>query len=334
MATLYASDSHFGLDVPDTEIIVDTVTKVVKEGKLNCKEALFAGDLMVNWYQQEHNPGWEQRIQTIAGEWINLLRERNSVLVAGNCEHKFEVDFLGMGELPFSHFNKKNGVFTTHGHIFDPSSAMELGLNLAPSLSQNNVRRAIERILRTGDESRFNTNEKTARLKQAIEKDPKLADLLEKLDTEQHQASVGQYLKIKAVLEKIPGAMDHFNKLMHASIDDYYVRTLIHSVRDLVESGDMEAPKTLLFGHTHVPFILNKAQLRRKFDFGDKWLPEFVVNSGTMVPITEFHGGTDESHFVMVNDKGVPMLYRTTEAPVIELVNVGGNSVSEKVQVD
>jgi predicted phosphodiesterase len=330
MATLFSSDSHFGLNLPDAERIAHAVTSIVKDEKLGCTESVVAGDLIVGQKQQRENPDWNQHMQTDAGEWIQLLNERHSIIVAGNCEHQPQMDMLGRGQLPYLFYDEKTGVLVTHGHIAEPRSVIELIRNLPPAMvsHQRFARTAMEKLFGTKNEASFDAQGTVDRLRLAVGNDRRLQTILEKMDTVHHQTSANLYTSLTRFADIIPGIRLCFDAIVRLSLDDYYIRMLVHSVRELVKQGVILPPKTILYGHTHRPFIMNKAQLKNQFDFGEGWLPDWIVNDGTMVPLTEKNGGTKDSHFVIVGDNQVPMLYRTTDAPLIELVNVGGNPTS------
>ncbi len=330
MATLFASDSHFGLDLPNAERITEEVGSIVEKGKFGCRNTVFAGDLVVGWKQQNENPGWQQRLQNDAGAWVDLLRKEHATVIAGNCEHQPEIEILKLGQLGYASYDEKSGVFVTHGHIAEPRSAIELIRNLPPAILQQfpGSRKAMERVLGTRNEACFDTKGTSARLEQAVKKDPALQSALENIDKGNHQSSASLYFSLARIANLMPGIRKSFDSLVRLSLDDYYIRMLVHSVRELVKSNVIAPPRTVLYGHTHRAFIRNKSQLQQSFDFGEGWLPQYIVNSGTMVPLGERNGGTDDSHCVMVRDQ-IPELWRTTNAPIIELVNIGGEKASQ-----
>ncbi len=335
MAKLYVSDSHIGLDIAGIEHIVDMVTAIARNGALGCDGVVFNGDLLLGWKQQQKAPGWEGRVETIAGAFIDLLRSRGETVIAGNCEGQPEMHRLGMGQLPYAAYDQQTGALATHGHIAEPRSPIELVRNVPPAIAQHMlpVRKAFERLLGTRGASCFDVQGTAGRLHQALEGDPKLQQVLEQIDRGQHQSSTSLYLLLAGVSDVIPSFRKHFDALVRLSLDDYYVRTLIHAVRQLIQGDMIPPPRIVLYGHTHRPFILNRDHLQRSFDFGSGWLPEWIVNTGTMVPLTKEFAGTDDSHLVIVGDDGVPRLYRTTHAPILELVNVGGVQTSEKIRI-
>lgn len=335
MATLFASDSHFGLDLPDAERTTEAVHAIAKNGQLGVTDIVVPGDLILGWKQKNESPDWKGRFDNDAGAWVDLLRERGATVIAGNCEHQPEMDMLGLGQMPYSSYDEQTGIFVTHGHIAEPRSPIELVRNLPPAMAKKISfgRSALEKVLGTKNEACFDTANTIERLQLSMHNAPELQTILEDIDRGHHQASTSLYSSLAGVADKIPGLRKQFDAIVRMSLDDYYVRMLIHSVRELIQKEGIKPPRTIMYGHTHRPFILSKKQLQNTFDFDNGWLPDWIVNDGTMVPLTPVNGGTDESHFAIVGDDGIPVLYRTDNAPLVERINVGGETVSHKFSI-
>lgn len=331
MATLYMSDSHFGLDVPEAERVAAGVTKMIRKATLGETEIAFVGDLMVGWKQQMLNPGWESRLQTQAGAFIDLLKTGNATVLAGNCEQAPEMERIGMGQLPYATYDEHTRVLATHGHVAEPRSVFELARNLAPAITSGipSIRKMLEKLMRTRDAACFDKNGTAERVQQALANNPLLQTVLEQNDHERHVATTGIYNNLTRIADMVSVLRRGLDALVHCTLDDYYAQILVFATRELIRQQVLPADvQTIVYGHTHRPFIKNRQQLQKQFNFGKGWLPEYFVNDGTMVPLTKKNGGSDDSHFVLAENGAPPKLFRTTSIPQIELVNVGGEPTS------
>lgn len=113
-------------------------------------------------------------------------------------------------------------------------------------------------------------------------------------------------------IEKILSWMPPLKKILSTMKDRHVLHTLQQVYLRIAAQMPFNniAPKSISFGHIHQPFIYNRQQLQEMLGVEPSPGLEFAANSGTGVPLTAQHGGSDQSH-VLFWRGNTPELYRT-----------------------
>lgn len=357
----HLSDGHFGAQGRETFIgqAVDALIDQIESLADDCHQRIdivINGDLIAGPFQRgdaddprhELYPlDWEDILIEQTGPLFNYLRDvqfRVDYLM-GNCERRYDMQKetlerrfganINWGDATGSYalYNAENRRMITHMNLGEPSLPIlrrsayaELAGLVSPSLRSG-------RYARQDMSEEWQTHIKgaDALLSTAVH-DPEQLEWLDHVSLEVddvHKKSCLENAKMERHLAYMPRFLRTMkNGLVSRTLNRVYLRTI--AATDIGET-QMES---FSFGHIHDPFIYTRQQIAKRLGIEPRANLEYIVNSGTMVPLTANHGGDHRAHMLFWRGRQ-PELHqifdRKNPTAKPRLANVGGETLSGRM---
>ncbi len=314
---LHISDLHLGVENrEETRITLAKVAQFLDQNK-SIERVILNGDGIAG-YLQRSNPDWQSVKDAMFEPLGDYLSDEDSrvefAYLLGNCDNPHHSAEFGLQDKRGDRYtDHKNGVLTFHGHQLEPNKQLLIAdavLHAVGSISVSG-RNALEKIL---PGHLFDRSTSMELMKLCIKNDPAVHSKLHTLDSTTHQSNTALNSRIDIVLKRMPWIQKLKDRFILDVLKDVYLRSLITLSSALVEEGVIEKPHTISFGHIHSPDCMYSAEELRKRGISATHMPEYVVNTGTGVPLLQENGGTNQAHFVVIDNAGNPSLWRSFDA--------------------
>jgi hypothetical protein len=347
------SDGHLGVrESEDVTNALDAQAHLIQNLADECKgdiEVTINGDLIAGPYQRgdaddprayRYPKNWEDILIAQAPYLFDLLRERQIPVTytLGNSERREDTrpDVLERRFGPAINWTQNTGkhavydsqrkLLMTHLDLAEPP--LRMLKSSAPLELIASVSRRIANIL-------YARQDRSAAWERHLERVTQNLSMAATAGTEgelfldqtaidideKHRASCLENEGMDTVLKYLPGALWAKNGLIFRTLERVYRRTLAGAGPLPVETEIMSG------GHTHMPYIYSRDQLVQELGIVPAENLRYIVNSGTMVPLTADHGGDHRAHLLHFAGRE-PRLWQTYDAkrpnrkPI--LVNVAG----------